>query len=68
MEHSARTMPAEPVHADRATLLRVSVATREPARAYVPPRLTIFGNLERLTTKVGSQGKKDGQGSRRTGF
>lgn len=42
-------------------------AGHEPP-AYAPPRLVVFGDVGRLTTRVGSKGKKDGGGNRRTGF
>ncbi|HVA56370.1 MAG: hypothetical protein WBQ26_07535 [Gemmatimonadaceae bacterium] len=46
-----------------------NIATREAPHAYAPPRLTVFGDLARLTTKVGTRGKKDGGGhNRRTGY
>lgn len=37
-------------------------------RAYVEPRLTIYGTLPIITAAVGTKGKKDGSGNRRTGF
>jgi hypothetical protein len=50
--------------ADRAPLGR---SEGEP-RAYEAPRLVVYGDVRQLTTKVGYRGKKDGGGSRRTGF
>ena len=37
-------------------------------RAYEIPRLVVYGDVRRLTRKVGSRGKHDGAGNRRTGF
>ncbi len=35
---------------------------------YNPPRLTVYGDARELTQAVGRKGKKDGSGSRKTGF
>ncbi|HUX34178.1 MAG TPA: hypothetical protein VMV51_09915 [Gemmatimonadaceae bacterium] len=67
MEHSDRTMASEPAHNEHCAP-RDPNATRDVTSVYAPPRLAVFGNLERLTTKVGSKGKKDHSGWRRTGF
>lgn len=61
---SSRPPRRPPAHDDR----RVAAAA---ARGYAPPRLSVFGDLERLTLRVGSKGKLDGGGAvgkRRTGF
>ncbi|MDE3152125.1 MAG: hypothetical protein KGL93_07745 [Gemmatimonadota bacterium] len=43
-------------------------ATAGGERAYVEPRLTVYGTLPVITAAVGTKGKKDGSGNRRTGF
>jgi hypothetical protein len=40
----------------------------QPRRAYTPPRLIVYGDARDLTQKVGSKGKLDGSGIRKTGF
>lgn len=67
MEHRDRWVPAGPVRDGQAPR-EPHHAARESSHTYAPPRLAVFGDLERLTTRVGSKGKKDGGGSRRTGF
>lgn len=71
MTHNRRS-PSRPPHGASAhDDRRVAAAAAAAARGYTPPRLSVFGDLERLTTRVGSKGKLDGGGSvgkRRTGF
>lgn len=67
MQHRDPWVPVVPVRDERAPR-EPHHAAREASPTYVPPRLAVFGNLERLTTRVGSKGKKDGGGNRRTGF
>ncbi len=45
-----------------------NIATREAPHAYAPPQLIVYGNLTAITAKVGSKGKRDGSGNRRTGY
>jgi hypothetical protein len=44
-----------------------AVAAAHNAR-YTAPELVVYGSLRTVTARVGSKGKKDGSGSRRTGF
>jgi hypothetical protein len=59
----------------RSATAQAPAAVRPPHReatqrawAYTPPRLVVYGDVVRLTTRVGSHGKKDGGGYRRTGY
>ncbi len=47
-------------------IVRASDAPAAPA--YTEPRLTVYGTLIAITAKVGSKGKRDGSGYRRTGY
>ena len=49
-----------------APIARASHASAAPG--YAKPRLIVYGTLIAITAKVGSKGKWDRSGSRRTGF
>lgn len=66
MQPSTSPQPITPEAAVITSSTRDAAASR--GTEYDAPQLTVYGRLADVTAKVGTKGKRDGSGNRRTGF
>jgi len=68
MDHPLRADTHSDATSESRSPRTIENAERDDRGPYTSPKLLIYGNLEQLTATVGTIGKKDGRGSRRTGY